>query len=279
MACWKRLFIFSLAYPLCADALSITVAKAADSTCPQWCVSGDLADVLKKCKWRSKTCGACPQCSALGDSCKHWCAAGRDLDRMSKCTFEACSGCSFCAGDEEPTSSEPQPAPIPGCAIPANKCGVHDYFTSCPAGSVCGAAGCFDCPVGHHVCDRNKPHYLATCPNTHHCTASGCELPAADLTHVTLCSRSDYCAAPAPGCLIPPSNCAAKDHFQSCPRGQICGGGGCYECSAGSHVCDRSKPHYLFSCPNTQHCTAIGCEYPAANMSEVTQCASGAYCP
>ena len=59
-------------------------------------------------------------------------------------------------------------------------CREGDYFTDCSGpkaaedGMVCAKAGCYKCPKGSHLCERDRGYYFSSCPNGKKCDSKGC---------------------------------------------------------------------------------------------------------
>ena len=53
-------------------------------------------------------------------------------------------------------------------------CKEMDYFSECTFPKVCGKRGCYDCPSGNHLCERDRGYYFTSCPDGKKCHSSGC---------------------------------------------------------------------------------------------------------
>jgi len=53
-------------------------------------------------------------------------------------------------------------------------CRPGDWFSTCPAGKICGSGGCYSCAPGRHKCPRDSDFYFKTCENEKQCHSTGC---------------------------------------------------------------------------------------------------------
>ena len=154
--------------------------------------------------------GACPfpkLCDGTGcvecPSGNHVCASGmgyyyRTCPAGKKCDSTGCvdgedpDNPYLCPADPPPACPPPLPPPPARPPLPPRElwdchgvmtCRDEDPYTACNYPYVCGRSelvdGCYKCPPGHHICERDRGYYFASCQFGSKCHSSGCK-PAED---------------------------------------------------------------------------------------------------
>jgi len=68
-------------------------------------------------------------------------------------------------------------------------CEVGDFYHMCSSSKLCGKGGCYDCPMGEHICTRGRGYYKHTCPAGKACHVTGCvdDYGSGDPDNLQLC--------------------------------------------------------------------------------------------